>query len=137
VRLGQHVKHIPSQSWTDQRASLVTGASALGRHEATALACPREKTFDVYFNDLAFGRTLPANVWTYPLGGYQVMKKWLSYREKTLLGRGLKIEAVKEVTEMAPRIAALLLLRRPALDANCQAVNAAVYPWPGKAEADG
>jgi len=27
-------------------------------------------------------------VWTYTIGSYQVIKKWLSYREKPLLGRG-------------------------------------------------
>ncbi len=89
----------------------------------------------MYLNDVAFWRNVPARVWDYTLGGYQVIKKWLSYREKALLGRGLKIEEVKEVTDMARRIAGLLLLR-PALDANYQAVKAAVYPWPGKAGAD-
>jgi hypothetical protein len=63
------------------------------------------------------------------LGGYQVMKKWLSYREKALLGRGMKLEEVTEVSHMARRIAALLLLR-PALDANYRAVKAEPYPWP-------
>ena len=29
----------------------------------------------------------PAGVWTYKLGGYQVLKKWLSYRERTILRR--------------------------------------------------
>jgi hypothetical protein len=62
---------------------------------------------------------------------YQVMKPWLSYREKALLGRGLTLDEVTEVTHMARRIAALLLLQ-PALDANYQAVKAALYPWPGQ-----
>jgi hypothetical protein len=35
---------------------------------------------------------------------------------------------------MARRIAALLLLR-PTLDSNYQAVKAAAYPWPAKAPA--
>jgi hypothetical protein len=70
-------------------------------------------------------------VWAWTLGGYQVMKKLLSYREKALLGRGLRLEEVKEVTDMARRIAALLLLR-PALDANYRAVKAATYHWPAK-----
>jgi hypothetical protein len=65
------------------------------------------------------------------LGGYQVMKKWLSYREKALLGRGLTVEEAKEVRDMARRIAALLLLR-PALDANYRAVKVAAYPWSAK-----
>ena len=28
-------------------------------------------------------------VWNYKLGGYQVLKKWLSYRESKVLGRNL------------------------------------------------
>jgi hypothetical protein len=61
------------------------------------------------------------------------MKKWLSYREKSLLGRGLTLAEVDEVRDMARRIAALLLLA-PALDTNYHAVKAAAYPWPGTAE---
>jgi hypothetical protein len=79
---------------------------------------------------------VPARVWAYTLGGYQVMKKWLSYREKALLGRGLTLAEVEEVRDMARRIAALLLLR-PALDANYRAVKAAAYPWPTAAEKGG
>ena len=74
---------------------------------------------------------MPARVWAYTLGGYQVMKKWLSYRERALLGRGLKVVETKEVRDMARRIAALLLLR-PQLDANYRAVKAAACPWPAK-----
>jgi hypothetical protein len=117
---------MPSKGWPEERDYTPEERAALG---AEALACLEEKTFDVYLNDVAFWRNVPANVWVYTLGGYQVMKKWLSYREKALLGRGLRIEEVKEVRNMARRIAALLLLR-PALDANYRAVKAAAYPWP-------
>jgi len=51
------------------------------------------------------------------------MKKWLSYREKVLLGRALTLDEVTEVQNMARRIAALLLLQ-PALDANYKAIKA-------------
>ena len=115
----------------EERAAVMKGAAALGLDEPSALACLGEKTYDVYLNDVAYWRNVPANVWSYTLGGYQVMKKWLSYREKNLLGRGLTLEEVKEVMHMARRIAALLLLR-PRLDANYQAVKAAVYSWPTK-----
>ena len=37
---------------------------------------------------------LPANVWNYKLGGYQVLKKWLSHREKKVMGRDLLPEEV-------------------------------------------
>ncbi len=68
-------------------------------------------------------------MWSYTLGGYQVMKKWLSYRERTLLGRALTLAELTEVMHMTRRIAALLLLQ-PELDANYQAVKATAYVWP-------
>lgn len=51
-----------------------------------------------------------------------MVKKWLSYREKALLDRSLTLDEVKEVTNMARRIAAILALH-PALDANYQGVR--------------
>lgn len=55
-------------------------------------------------------RNVPAAVWRYKLGGYQVLKKWLSYREQTILGRPLHPEEVQHFTDTARRIAAILLL---------------------------
>ena len=49
-------------------------------------------TFDIHLNDRAYWRSVPAAVWTYRLGGYQVLKKWLSYRERDILRRKLKAE---------------------------------------------
>jgi hypothetical protein len=71
---------------------------------------------------------VPANVWAYTLGGYQVIKKWLSYREKALLGRGLTLDEVTGVMNLARRIAALLLIQ-PALDANYLGAKAASFTW--------
>ena len=113
----------------DERTALREGAAALGLDESAALACLGEKTFDVYLNEAAYWRNVPARVWSYTLGGYQVVKKWLSYREKALLGRGLTGEEATEVRNMVRRIAALLLLH-PALDANYRAVKADPYLWP-------
>jgi len=76
-----------------------------------------KRTLDIYLNDVAYWRNVPERVWEYSLGGYQVAKKWLSYREKALLGRDLKVEEVRYFTEMIRRIVALLLLT-PALDEN-------------------
>ncbi len=72
---------------------------------------------------------MPKKVWSYRIGGYQVLKKWLSYRDRRLLGRPLEKEESKEFTGMVRRIAALLLLQ-PALDANYHAVMKSVYEWP-------
>ena len=60
------------------------------------------RTYGVYLNGIAYWRNVPARVWTYAIGGYQVMKKRLSYREKDLLGRGLTKEEAREVTDIAP-----------------------------------
>ncbi len=63
------------------------------------------------------GRGVPAAVWGYTLGGYPVLKKWLSFREAALLGRPLHLDEGEEFRNSARRIAALLALS-DALDAN-------------------
>ena len=85
-------------------------------------------TCDVFLNDTACWKNIPVNVWDYTIGGYQVIKKWLSYREHTLLGRALTADEAREVTHTARRIAALLLLQ-PELDANYQRVKESCHPW--------
>jgi type I restriction-modification system DNA methylase subunit len=85
-------------------------------------------TRDIYLNDIAYWKNIPDRVWSYTIGGYQVIKKWLSYREQELLGRSLKQEEVIEVTQMARRITAILLLE-PELDTNYQAVKQSTYQW--------
>jgi NAD(P)H-dependent FMN reductase len=62
------------------------------------------------------------------MGGYPVLKKWLSYREHVILGRSLKPEEVREFRDIARRIAAILLFE-PALDTNYQAVIANLFDW--------
>ena len=65
-------------------------------------------TFDIHLNGNAFWRNVPAAVWTYKLGGYQILKKWLSYRERPILGRPLHSEEVQHFADTARRIAAIL-----------------------------
>ena len=81
----------------DERAALGNAAAALG-----------DTTLDVHLNDRAYWRNVPAAVWGYKLGGYQVLKKWLSYRERAVSGRGLLPEEVQHFTDTARRIAAIL-----------------------------
>ena len=70
-----------------------------------------ETTFDIYLNENAFWRNVPAAVWTYKLGGYQVLKKWLSYRERGVLERALTPQEVLDLMKIARRIAAILTMR--------------------------
>ena len=83
----------------DERAALGDTVDTLG-----------DTTFDINLNDRAYWRNVPANVWNYRLGGYQVLKKWLSYREKKVLGRDLHPEEVQHFTDTARRIVAILKL---------------------------
>jgi hypothetical protein len=94
------------------------------------IACG-DDAFDVLLNEVSCWRNIPAPVWEYTIGGYQVIKKWLSYREKELLGRGLTPEEVRYVTEMARRLAALIALQ-PSLDENYLRVIAAAFQWPSE-----
>ena len=86
---------------------------------------------DIFLNDVACWRNVPEPVWDYTIGGYQVIKKWLSYREKPLLGRGLTPDEVRYVTEMARRLAALIALQ-PSLDDNYRNVIRSTYLWPSQ-----
>ena len=68
-----------------------------------------KSTFDIHLNRRAWWRNVPAAVWRYKLGGYQVLKKWLSYRERDILARPLRPEEVQHFTDTARRIAAILM----------------------------
>ena len=80
---------------------------------ADALRTLGKNTFDIYLNKRAFWRNVPAAIWSYKLGGYQVLKKWLSYREQTILDRPLTPEEVQYFASTARRIAAILLASIP------------------------
>jgi hypothetical protein len=60
--------------------------------EAETPAVLGAEALDVYLNSSVLGAMVPVAVWRYTLGGYQVMKKWLSYREKSVLGRDLTMD---------------------------------------------
>ncbi len=68
-------------------------------------------SLDIYLNDTTLWRNVPEAVWGYTIGGYQVVKKWLSYRERALLGRGLTRDEIRHVTDTSRRIAALIGMR--------------------------
>ena len=106
------------------KGKLETRAFAPGE----TIAALGQSTHDIYLNNSACWQNVPEKVWDYTIGGYQVIKKWLSYREFELLGRALTPDEAREVTHMARRIAALILLQ-PELDKNYQAVKAATLEW--------
>ena len=84
---------------SDERAAMGDAISTLG-----------DTTFDVYLNERAYWRNVPSNVWSYKLGGYQVLKKWLSYRESKVLGKPLKPDEVQHFAEVGRRVGEILSL---------------------------
>ncbi len=106
--------------------------TATERDRLTTLAAAHSVTLEAALAILAFlprhshqrRRLLvrrPANVSSYTLGGYQVLKKWLSYRELPLLQRPLHPEEAAWFSQVVRRITAILLMG-PALDASYQAI---------------
>ena len=95
---------MPGQGRAVERAYTGSERSAVG----AALESLGETTYDIYLNDHAYWRNVPAAVWNYRLGGYQVLKKWLSYRERNVSGRELKVEEVGYFSEVTRRIGAIL-----------------------------
>ena len=101
---GQGEAVMPGQGRAVERPYTPEERAALGG----ALPTLGETTFDIHLNDRAYWRNVPATVWSYKLGGYQVLKKWLSYRERGVLGRALSASEVAHFAETARRVAALL-----------------------------
>lgn len=102
---GSHEAVMPGRGRISERPYTALENAALGDvGEAVG-----DATFDVYLNDGAYWSNIPTAVWNYRLGGHQVLKKWLSYREHKVLGRPLSPREVQHLTDTARRIAAILI----------------------------
>jgi len=103
------------------------GAQASGIDEARAFELLGSPV-DIYLNGTTCWRCVPTAVWEYFIGGYQVVKKWLSYRDESIFGRPLTKDEAREVTSMIRRISAIVLLT-DALDANYVRAKETAQPW--------
>jgi len=75
-----------------------------------------ERTGDLFLNAQAHFAHVPEAVWTYQLGGYPVLKKWMGYRQADRRdGKPLTEGERRWLRQMIQRIAALLALG-PTLD---------------------
>lgn len=64
----------------------------------------------LWWNDSCCWDNVPKEIWTFTISGYPVIKKWLDYRHVDKLGRPLRYEEMRYVTEMVYRIAAIISL---------------------------
>jgi hypothetical protein len=103
---GGHVE--PHDGWPEP-SELATALRAVSRHTGDPLAL-LGSPLRVFLNDQTFWALVPSAVWEYRIGGYQVVKKWLSYRQLTILGRPLTVDESRHVTNMIRRLTTLVLL---------------------------
>lgn len=121
-------KVVEREYTAEERKVIAASGPALGVPEEQVFKLLGTRTLDVYLNNLAYWRNIPIGVWEYTIGGSRIVKKWLSYREREILGRALKMDEARAVTDIARRIAAILLME-PELDANYEAVKKTTYSW--------
>lgn len=102
--LQQGTKVMPSSGLIETRAATSSEHAEFNGDEVV----------DVYLNEHAYWSGVPRAVWDLKIGGYQVLKKWLSYREygpdspSPLLGRSLTVDEAREFTDIVRRLAAFL-----------------------------
>ena len=86
------------------------------------------EVLDIFLNDLTYWSGVPASVWDLKIGGYQVLKKWLAYREhgpdgpSPLLGRSLTIAEARCFTDLVRRLAGFVSIAG-SLDDNYQFIR--------------
>ncbi len=119
---------IEERDWTqEERDQLTEGFTAAGLDPDRGfelLGLP----VDVYLNDETHWRAVPLNVWEFYIGGYQVMKKWLAYREEEILGRALHRDEAREVTSMVRRLTEIVLMSDQ-LDENYRNCRDNAWAW--------
>jgi Type ISP C-terminal specificity domain len=121
-------RSIERDSYDEVEKAAITSAAQARGETVDAIVARLGPPIDVYLNEVAYWRAVPRSVWDLTVGGYQVFKKWLSYREHTVLGRALTTSEVREATNIVRRLTALVLMG-PDLDANYWAVCEASYSW--------
>jgi hypothetical protein len=123
---------MPGGGRVKEHAATPSESAAISEKDRERLGPP----LDVFLNDVAIWHAIPLNVWEYRIGGYQVIKKWLSYREEPILGRPLTKEEARHVTATVRRIAAIILITDE-LDANYSAASGGAIAWPDFKKANG
>ena len=83
---------------------------------------------DIYLNEKVFWSGVPLPVWEMLIGGYLVLKKWLSYRDERILGRALHDSEAHEFENIIRRLT-LLWSMTDDLNANYSACAANVWAW--------
>jgi hypothetical protein len=120
---------MPGSGTTQSREMSVRELATLERLSGAQRGQLGVRTMDVRINAKTYWRNVPAPVWDFSIGGYPVLKKWLSYRDQRVLKRALQVEELEEFQKIACRIASILLLN-PQLDAAYDSAKSDAMDWP-------
>ena len=120
----------------DSRGAIMPGPGRIVEREYSGIEAASsaeaalfgDRTRDIYLNDMVYWCNVPDEVWGFTIGGFQVLKKWLSYRTEAILGRPLSLTDINYFRDTARRLAALRLLG-PELDENYRVCAEGSYPW--------
>lgn len=86
------------------------------------------KACDIYLNDTNYWKGVPESVWNFRIGSYQVIKKWLSYREDKIIEREILVPEARTVTNIVWRLMTLVLMG-DALDKNYDNCCSNSFNW--------
>lgn len=86
------------------------------------------KAIDVYLNNQSYWKGVPEAVWNFQIGRHLVLKKWLSYREESLLGRAIHPSEARLVTSIVWRLMTLVMMSKQ-LDENYESCKESSYTW--------
>jgi hypothetical protein len=122
------------REWTEaELEALRQIATRHGLSLAALLDVTGDRAVDIEMNGTAGWRAVPSKVWSYTAGGYQALKKWLSYRETAIMGRPLRGEEVLHFAQTARRITEILAMG-PALNATHDEARADAIVWTARDE---
>jgi hypothetical protein len=108
-------------------ASVDTQGRVSMREGLTTPTAGRRRAIDIWINDQVCWKNVPAAAWEFQMGGYPVLKKWLSYREKRILERPLRSPELLYFSEVVRRLTAISAMGSR-LDRNYRKCSARTVP---------
>ena len=113
---------------TDEQKVVEAAAAEAGVRNSDATGLLGGSTVDVLLNEYACWSNVPRAAWDYTIGGYQVLKKWLSYRDQEVVRRVLTKNEARTFSQIVARLVVLLLLA-PSLDENYRLCATDAFEW--------
>lgn len=116
----------PEASWPPESLDALAARWSLKADDVASLLGSPVR---VHLNSRSWWDQVPRRAWELRIGGYSVLRKWLSYRDSAATGEPLSLAQVREFTDIVRRLTALLLLAT-VCDRHYEAARGDPWPWP-------